>query len=487
MQMLLHYIRSIFDNFNDKSFQRLFKLFSFFCLIIIAYGFVFSGFQIIDEFEHLHASWLIFEGKAPYRDFFEHHNPLLWFLSAPIVGLFYDNVSIFYVMRFVSSLVSITTLFYLYKIASFWSNKTYSWLVIALYLGNIITIYNFYQFRPDNFMNMCFIIGIYYLFCYLKNLQIKNLIFSFLAFCFSALFLQKIVLLLIVLAFILLFLLYKKNILKSDFIIASFPAIFIAVIFVFYLFNQGIWEKYIELNLKFNLDVIYYYGRASFWLQSTFFSIYSLAFITSILFFKRENLYFKIISILYIAEFIMRNFYFAPHPNYYTLTTMLSALILPVWLKYYGFKYKPISAIICILMFLHLGQLFNTIERSSQRYNSYNHYNMTKYIHENTNKNDILINGYDKAFNIYRNDASYYWFNIEMLLHIFKYRYKTGFDYNINDLVIIHKPKFLYIKNYVDLASLRLYGEAKYIQQFNPTIINSLYKPTLFENLVILK
>jgi hypothetical protein len=166
---------------------------------------------------------------------------------------------------------------------------------------------------------------------------------------------------------------------------------------------------------------------------------------------------------------------------------MLSALILPIWLKYYGFQYKPISAIICVMMFLYLGQLFNTIERTSQRHNSFNHYKMADYIHKNTDKNDVLINGYDKAFNIYRKDASYYWFNIEMLLPILRYKYNMGHDYDINKLIIVNKPKFLYTENYVDLVALRLYGETKYIQQLNQEIINNLYTETPFENLVILK
>ena len=96
MRELLYCIKNHFVSFDDTSFRRLFRIFSLFCLIFIAYGFIYSGFQIVDEFEHLHASWLIFEGKLPYRDFLEHHNPLLWYISAPIVGLFYDNVFIFY-------------------------------------------------------------------------------------------------------------------------------------------------------------------------------------------------------------------------------------------------------------------------------------------------------------------------------------------------------------------------------------------------------
>jgi len=36
-----------------------------------------------DEFEHLHASWLVASGHLPYRDFFEHHTPGLYYLLAP--------------------------------------------------------------------------------------------------------------------------------------------------------------------------------------------------------------------------------------------------------------------------------------------------------------------------------------------------------------------------------------------------------------------
>lgn len=37
-----------------------------------------------DEFEHLHFAWLVGQGQVPYRDFFEHHHPLLWAALAPL-------------------------------------------------------------------------------------------------------------------------------------------------------------------------------------------------------------------------------------------------------------------------------------------------------------------------------------------------------------------------------------------------------------------
>jgi hypothetical protein len=38
----------------------------------------------IDELEHAHAAWCVAQGLIPYRDFFEHHPPALYLLSAPL-------------------------------------------------------------------------------------------------------------------------------------------------------------------------------------------------------------------------------------------------------------------------------------------------------------------------------------------------------------------------------------------------------------------
>ncbi len=38
-----------------------------------------------DEVEHLHAAWLVGQGLLPFRDFFEAHQPPLWYALAPVV------------------------------------------------------------------------------------------------------------------------------------------------------------------------------------------------------------------------------------------------------------------------------------------------------------------------------------------------------------------------------------------------------------------
>ena len=42
---------------------------------------------IRDEFEHMHAVWLVHSGQTPFADFFEHHTPLFYFVGAAILPL----------------------------------------------------------------------------------------------------------------------------------------------------------------------------------------------------------------------------------------------------------------------------------------------------------------------------------------------------------------------------------------------------------------
>lgn len=474
-------------DFDNKALIRIFKLFSAAAALVLLYAFFFSGFQIVDEFEHLHASWLVSTGKVPYKDFFEHHNPLLWYLSAPLVSLFYDNAVIFYVMRGVSAGISVLTLFFIYKTVLLYASKSGAWLAVALTLGNIITVYNFSQYRPDNFMNCCFIIGIYYWFCYMKSRQLKSLVLSFLGFTFSALFLQKISLLLIAVECLILIMAFGKKMSFKDITLAAFPSLGAAAVFLLFLYQQGAFADYIELNLHFNRAMVAYFDRGSFWYGNLLFSFYGLALLAAILFYRQENIYFRALAWIYGAEFMMRHFYFAPHPNYYTLLTMLAAMVFAPAVSRILPRHKLFGLFLIVLLFARLGLLFNTVDTTSVKHNSYKHYLLADYVHKNSQPDDYLMNGYDKNFNIYRPDVSYYWFGLDMLLPIMELEYDIKAKPDVNAFIVKYRPKFIYVQNYPDLRAYRTYGESRFAQTFIPELVWELYEKTPFENLAVLK
>ncbi len=486
MNSIKHFFDTQLASFDDAAFIRILKIFTIAAALIIAYAFVFSGFLIVDEYEHLHASWLVSIGKLPYKDFLEHHNPLLWYLSAPIVRLFYNHAIIFYVMRFISALASVFTCFYIYKIALFWGDKKNSWLAIAFYLSHIVTIYHSYQFRPDNFMNLCFIAGVYYLFQTLRTNKLSFLTISFLCFTFSFLFLQKITLLLLVVEVILLWLIWSKKLKINMAILASLPSILLLSLFLsFFYVKDFLWE-YLEANYRLNHALLSYYVRGGFWFNNLIFSVFGIVVFCAVWFYRKENTYFKITALLFGAEFLMRGFYFAPYPHYYTLLVILSSLLLSVLADKLMPAHKIISAVLTIVLFLNLGHLYNQLERSISTNNCYEHYQLVEWTHKNSKPDDMFMNGNSMIFNVYRPDVSFYWFQFDMLIPVMEQEYNLK-KIDLNQIIIQQRPKFVYAANYFDAMSFRLYGERKYAQQFNPELIRTLYKPTPFEGLWELK
>ena len=80
-----------------------------------------------DNIEHIHSSFLVANGNIPYKDFFQHHNPLMWYLFAPLVKVFEYNTVIIEIVCFISFLIFLKSLVYVYKInVEFLNNKFYS-------------------------------------------------------------------------------------------------------------------------------------------------------------------------------------------------------------------------------------------------------------------------------------------------------------------------------------------------------------------------
>ena len=54
-----------------------------------------------DELEHLHAGFCVWQGMVPYRDFFEQHGPVLWYVSLPFFHIWGASLSVLTAGRFV--------------------------------------------------------------------------------------------------------------------------------------------------------------------------------------------------------------------------------------------------------------------------------------------------------------------------------------------------------------------------------------------------
>jgi hypothetical protein len=67
-----------------------------------------------DESQHLHAAWLVAQGRVPYADFWEHHMPLLHYALAPVTRRVPEGPAIYFAGRAIMSLTAVGTLVLVY-------------------------------------------------------------------------------------------------------------------------------------------------------------------------------------------------------------------------------------------------------------------------------------------------------------------------------------------------------------------------------------
>jgi hypothetical protein len=126
-------------------------------LLLVAWGLL-AGIDM-DETEHLHCSWMVSCGMVPYRDFWQHHSPLLWVLLSPFFKLLKPSVAVFDLSRTFSALVFV----FLGTIG--WRICRRTWqerAVLPLYLSVLSAAAisgEFLWLRPDLFMMLFFAAG----------------------------------------------------------------------------------------------------------------------------------------------------------------------------------------------------------------------------------------------------------------------------------------------------------------------------------------
>lgn len=102
-----------------------------------------------DEFEHLHAAYSLSSGLAPYRDFFEHHGPLTYWLGAAIVNTFGPSPDLLTINRFVSLFFSVITAVGTWLLArQVYGKRAALWAVVGM-LTFPLFVEKSVEWRPD--------------------------------------------------------------------------------------------------------------------------------------------------------------------------------------------------------------------------------------------------------------------------------------------------------------------------------------------------
>ena len=108
-----------------------------------------------DEFEHLHAAWSYHEGLLPYRDFFEHHMPGIYYLLSAlmrrydIVHQVNDTIAILFAARTLMSLFAGAVIVLTFMLGTRYGGKAVGWLSTAFLSLSVVFVGRSLEIRPD--------------------------------------------------------------------------------------------------------------------------------------------------------------------------------------------------------------------------------------------------------------------------------------------------------------------------------------------------
>ena len=453
-------------------------LLSIFYALVIAYIPTQNG----DDIEHIHSSFLVAIGQVPYRDFFQHHNPLLWYIFAPLTKLFAYNSTITEVVCLISLFIFLKSLVYIYRIgAEFIGDKFWGLAAATMAAVPGAKLYAI-DFRPDNYMVFCLMGGLYYYFSYLKNKKCGMLVVSFCFFFFSFMFAQKALFPLAILGCTGLYFWYKKEIYTRDMLRALIIPVIGLGLFFSYLFYYDMVHLYFVSNYTFNLNLVEGFElnkvtdmpRYMKWL-----CLFGWIGAIGSLFIK--NRYLKVIALLFVVEFLQRRFYFSPYSYYYWFVVYLASLCAIVFwqkLNQYG---RAFCFILIFGLYFWLYQAAVFYYKFAQ--NEKDAWYLPDYITRQITPCDYVFNGDGMMYNIFGKDPAYYWQLIGQLDIVGE---QTGIRSrpNISKLIEEEKPLFIFGRNYFNKFATESgkhvivhYVDMSMVEKYyDKTEINPIYK-----------
>ncbi len=145
-----------------------------------------------DEFEHVHSAWYVVQGDFPYRDFFQNHNPLLWYLIAPVLRLSGDQTGVLLILRGVMYGVTLLIALTASLIAVMVSGRRLAgWFCFPFLLTSVLFMAKSVEIRPDGPMVLMGMGAVYFFVRFLDSASRRDLVVSGLLASASFLFLQK--------------------------------------------------------------------------------------------------------------------------------------------------------------------------------------------------------------------------------------------------------------------------------------------------------
>lgn len=440
-----------------------------------------------DNVEHLHTSWMVWQGYLPYKDFFQHHNPLTWYLSAPFVAYLIDDENIFSIFNIVGIITLYFIAYYHYKLFMLnQENKSAAMILFAVLIGAYSLLWST-DYRPDTFMYLFFYIGLYYLFLYTKTQKHTALIVSFLSFFISFMFTQKVLLHLIIPGLFLIYWICRGKIKLIHLFYATILPLLFLMIFIGYLYQNGALEIYWRSNYPFNTYIpkIFDEQRIIFPPKEyiDFYIFLPIAGISSFYYIYKGSDLERMLSLTFWFETALRMLYFSAFLHY-VIYWLMTAIMLGVMFLSRFTKYKTVICWLSVvyLLFMAFYHYQTTYKKEIVKQDTMNGHELAFNI---LTPCDYALNGYYSTYNLKAKDPGFYSI---LLGQIDVLGEKAGIAKkdNLNDLIRETMPKIIYGNVYWD-TYWEQRGKKIPAHKIDNYLLNTYYKYSGIGNLYVLK
>lgn len=366
-----------------------------------------------DELEAVHTAWKMTQGQIIYRDFFQHHHPLLYYLLMPLIRLFGETLATLFACRVVIFLFYNASVLITYFLGKLLFNRLTGIMASALLLSNSLFA-KLLEIRPDGPQTACALLATLLLFRFFYYKKMSDWLLSAIFFALSFLFLQKIIFLLFFVVLIMVHQWWRKVISLRDIILYALTGIFVVAPYYCYLWYTNTLIIYFKLNWLLNiLHPERFYPP--FTLAVLFSNQLLMIFYVFGLCYYCTTTYHRYIAalsigLLFVAIVVVK-FSFA---QYYAPAIPFMALIAGTALYHCcdGDEKKILLLIISLLGFSSFGNVYFLGKKYIHGIGN-EQYDKINYVLNHSTAADCVYDG-KSFFNVFRNDCDYFWFEARM-------------------------------------------------------------------------
>jgi hypothetical protein len=452
---------------------------------ILALSVCLKKFIDLDEIEHMHSAWYIKKGFIPYRDFFEHHNPLLWYLLLPFLYLSGDSVNTLLLARLFMFFITLGIIYCTYLIAYTVSESKETGLVsVVLMFSTVLFMQKGIEIRPDVPQVLFGMISVYFLIRFFRNRRNSYMLFSGFSAAISFLFLQKAIFLLVAYGVIFAYGIFKREINAKATLCFMGGLLTPLLSYGAYLHMTGSLHDYFLTNWQLNRHFLgsrgHYAGppghypglwkiiamRSRTFVNSLIpnFPFWILAVSSVFYFLLKKNICkeIKIVIIIGLVQITSLSLYSVIFKHYYLFALSLFSVSGAYFLtnilgagEIITTHRVALSAAILLwaLPFLLIDNM------NSNRFQL----DEIKYVLSVTKDTDLVYDGANN-FNLFRHDLHYFWFQLAQMKSYNELNGNRFGDYDGCSLIRAKMPKIVN-ELHLDINSCglgALYGKTKY-------------------------